>query len=245
MNYLEMILKNTSLWEVIVFFVVLYLLFRPSLLKTITKVKLGDLEIELNALKEQVTRGEEYINELEAELESERRLFEDLLDNFDPDAPLKELSETRRAIKASAKNVEEVESLKRYLSLNATPEELYVAAVAIKERRPTILIPEIVALLNELAMDKNLGGYRLNTIWTLTSALHLTLLAAIRDGISPTPGSETLLKAEKMLNVLEDNPTVQSDRPDNPMKGIRGPIKHCRTWVNKGFSRNQNRNSNT
>ena len=76
----------------------------------------------------------------------------------------------------------------------------------------------------------------LNTIWTLTSALHLSLLSAIRDGVPPMPESETLLRADNMLGILEKNHRVQGDRTDNPMKGIRGPIKHCRAWIKKGFT---------
>lgn len=239
MEYIELILKNTSLWEVMAFIVMLYFLFQPSLLKQITRLKVGDLEIELNALKEQVARGEEHINELEAELENERRLFEDLVDNFDPNAPLKDLAEARKAIKTNAKNLEEIESLSKYLSKNAKPEDLYVAAVSIRERRPTTLIPGLISFLDELAAERNLCNYRLNTVWTLTSALHLSLLSAIRDGVPPLPNSETLLKAEKMLDALENNPRVQLDRPDNPMKGIRGPIKHCRSWVLKGIALNK------
>lgn len=236
MEYLELILKNTSLWEVMAFIVVLYFLFNPALLKSITKLKVGDLEIELNALKEQVAHSEVQITELEAELENERRLFEDLLENFDPNAPLKELVETRKAIKTNAKNLEEIESLKQYLVSGVTPEDLYVAAVAIRERRPTVLIPDLIIFLSEIAADKNLGDYRLNTIWTLISALHLTLLSAIRDKVPPMPESEILLKADNMLSILEKNPRVQGDRPDKPMKGVRGPIKHCRTWIKKGFA---------
>lgn len=239
MNYVELVLDNTSLWEVMAFIVLLYFLFQPSLLKKITRLKVGDLEIELKELKEQVDRGEDHINELEAELENERRLFEDLVDNFDPDAPLKELAETRKAIKTNAKSLEEIEAIGNFLSLNATPEELYVAAVSIRERRPTSLIPNLVSFLGELAARNDLGGYRLNTIWTLTSALHLSLLSAIRDGVKPIPTSEVLLKAENVLDVLESNPKVQLDRPDKPMKGIRGPIKHCRSWIKKGFAVNK------
>ena len=235
MEYLLPILKNSSLLDVAAFIVVLYFLFNPSLLKKITRLKVGDLEIELNALKEQVEKGEDHINELVSDLESERRVFEDLLDNFDPNAPLKDLAETRRAIKANAKNLEEINSLKSYLSLDSKPEDLYAAAVTIRERRPTSLAPDIIAFLGELASDKNLGGFRLNTIWTLTSALHLILLSAIRDNVSPRPDLGMLLRAERILDALESNPRVQADRPDNPMKGIRGPIKHCRTWIKKGF----------
>ena len=237
MNYVELILKNTSLWEIMALIIVIYVLFNPSLLKTITKLKVGDLEIELNALKEQVKKGEEHINELEAELENERRLFEDLIDNFDPDTPLKELSKVRQSIKTQAKNLEEIDFLKKSLTMTTPSEELYIAAVSIRERRPTALIPDLINFLEELSEDKSLGDFRLNTIWTLTSALHLSLLSAIRDNVPPMPNSKVLLHAKRVLDKLEKNPRVQNDRPDNPMKGIRGPIKHCKTWIEKGLTK--------
>jgi hypothetical protein len=238
-----MTLEPISLWEIIACIIVLYLLFNPSLLNSITKLKIGDLEIELKSLKEQVAQKEEQINELEDGLENERRLFEDFIDNFDPNAPLKDLVETRKAIRANARNLKEIESLRSFLTLDVSHEDLYITAVSIRERRPVILIPDIVSFLSKLALDENLNGYRLNTIWTLTSALHLSLLSAIRDGIAIVP-NKTLSEAEHMLNILENNKRVQADRPDNPMKGIRGPIKHCRTWIKKGFELN-NKKQNT
>lgn len=235
MGIFQPILDNSSLWEVVAFVVVLYLIFNPSLLKTVTRLKIGDLDIELNALKEKVSAGEEHINELEAELEGERKLFEDLLENFDPNAPIKDLVGTRKAIKATAKNLEDLTVLKKYLSLDANPEDLFAAAVSIRERRPTSLAPDIIAFLGELAKQDNLGGFRLNTVWTLTSALHLILLSAIRDKVPPRPEKKILIQADRVLSLLEKNERVKADRADNPLKGIRGPIKHCRTWIKKGL----------
>ncbi len=232
---LEEILKNTSPWEILLFGVVIYFLANPDLRSRIKKIKFGDFELELEALKSEVKRGKEKIAELAEEVEGDRRLFEDILASFDPDAPVRELATARQAIKAKARTLSEVESLRGYLSLDSKAEELFAAAVTIREIRPVQLLPDLVEFLDQVASKSDLGGFRLNTIWTLTSALHLTLIASIRDGIDPKPNKESLLRAKQMLSKLIENPSVQRDRPDNPAKGIRGPARHAQNWVNEGL----------
>jgi hypothetical protein len=91
----------------------------------------------------------------------------------------------------------------------------------------------LIALLDELSQQKDLGGYRLNTIWTLISAVHKILISAVRDGVKPTPSNEQLIKCKNVLERLDNHPKVVADRPDNPMKGIKGPIKYSLDWVKK------------
>lgn len=233
MEILSEILKNTSLWEVIMLLVVIYLLFRPDLINRITKFKVGDFEVELSELKKEIAKGNEKITELETELEHEKRQFEELLDSFDANVPLSELKSIRQSIKAQARNLDEEESLKKYLKKTATHEELYAAAVGIREKRPVSLFPDLIGLLDDLSTQKDLGGYRLNTIWTLTSAVHKILISIVRDGVKPTPSKEQLSKCENMLKRLDNNPRVLADRPDKPMKGIKGPIKYSLDWLKK------------
>ncbi|WP_414728965.1 hypothetical protein [Zhongshania aliphaticivorans] len=229
------ILKNTSLWEILFLFGLIYLFSNRSFRERITKIKFGDFELELMELKKEIQEGKEKIVELEAEVENDRRLFEDILESFDPGAPVSELAAARRVIKSEAQNISEVDSLRKFLRMDAKPEELYVAAVSIRERRPVSLLPDLIGFLDELSNDRELGGFRLNTIWTLTSAVHLTLISTIRDGVGPKLNLVTLTQAKKMLSKLEKHTKVQSDRPDNPMKGIRGPVKHALNWVNTGI----------
>lgn len=235
MEIITEILKNTSPWEILLFVMVIYFFSIPEFRKRITKIKFGEFELELEALKTEIRKGKEKIAELEDEVENDRRLFEDILDSFDPDAPVRDLAAARQAIKAEARNLSELESLRKFLTLDSSAEELFVAAVTIREKRPVSLLPDLIAFLEQVANADDLGGYRLNTIWTLTSALHLTLIACIRDGVEPKPSNEILEKARVMLTKLEANKKVQKDRPDNPMKGIRGPAKHASNWVNQGL----------
>ncbi|TVV45910.1 hypothetical protein [Thalassolituus sp. C2-1] len=239
MDIIEAILRQSSLWEITLLAVLIYLFIQPDFRKRITKIKLGNFELELQELKDQVQKGQEKIQELEEEVENERRFFEDFLEDFDPNTPISELAKVRQSIRSQAKNLTELESLKSRLNLQSSAEELYFTAVALREKRPVSLLPDLISFLQELSADKNLGGYRLNTIWTLTSALHLTLIACIRDKVGPMPDKEILEQAQRTLNALEQNPRVQQDRPDNPSKGIRGPLKHALTWVGKGLEANK------
>ena len=235
MEILVKVLGNTSLWEVMLLAALIYLLSIPEFRKRIKVIKFGNFELELESLKEELKKDREKIAELEEEVENDRRLFDDILNSFDPNAPVSELAAARQTIKSEAKNLSEIDSLRKYLSLKSSPEELFVAAVTIREKRPVPLLSDLISFLEEVANESDLGGFRLNTIWTLTSALHLTLISCIRDGVGEVPDKLILEKGHKMLKVLTQNPQVQQDRPDNPTKGIRGPAKHALNWIEKGI----------
>jgi len=237
MQIIEKILGNTSLWEVVALIIVVYLIFRPDIINRITKFKVGDFEFELSELKKDVKEGKEKISMLEEEIQHERKQFEELLAKFDADAPLEKLSSIRQTLKSQSRNMVDNEVFKQFLTMEATPEELYATAVSIREKRPVELFPDIIALLSQLAADRNLGGFRLNTIWTLTSAVHKILICCVRDGIKPFPSKEELAHAKHTLLELEKHPKVKADQPNDPMKGIRGPIKHSLAWIDKAMER--------
>lgn len=232
----KLIIENVELWEVTLLFVVIWLGRHPEHLKLIQSIKVGDLEIKIKQLEEEVSNSKDEIRELEQELENDRRLFGDLLDGFNANSPLPELEKTRELLKANARTMSDLQELSAFLQPGASAEELYAVAVTIRERRPTELFGDVVDCLDRLSAADDLGGIRLNTVWTLTSALHLMLIAAIRDGATPQITEETLRKAKEMLNRLERNPRVQGDRPDKPDRGIRGPIKYARAWIEKGLA---------
>lgn len=233
MEILRMVIENVSLWEVVLLLIVIYLMFRPDLINRISKFKVGDFEIELRELKREIQEGNEKIIELESELENEKRQFEELMDNFDPNAPLNQLASVRQTIKAQARNISEDDIFKKHLKKSARPEELYAVAVGIREKRPVSILPDLVSILDDLAGDPMLGGFRLNTVWTLTSAVHKILISCVKDGVEPFPSMDLLDKSEKALKKLNMNPKVLLDRPDDPMRGIRGPIKYSLSWITK------------
>lgn len=227
-----------SLWEIIALLIVIYLLSRPDLLNRITKFKFGEFEMELSELKKEINEGKSKISELEQEIENEKRQFQELLVRFDANASLENLGAIRQTLKAQARNMSDVALFRELLSMNSSHEELYAAAVSIREKRPVELFPDIITLLDNLAADPKLGGFRLNTIWTLTSATHRILIACIRDGVKPLPSKADLKRAEAVLRNLQIHPRVVNDRPDDPMKGILGPIKHSISWIAKANESN-------
>ncbi len=240
MEILEEILMNTSLWEVMAFIFVIYLLFNPKLLRRITRLKIGELEVELKSLREEVIKDKAKIDELESDIEHDKRLFDDIMESFDPKAPISDLALVRQRIKSQANNLNEIESIRHFLKINSSPEEMFIAAVSMREKRPVVLLPDLISLLAEIAKDKKLGGFRLNTVWTLVSAVHLILIASIRDEVAPYPSKELLDFAQEVLNKLQQHNKVQKDRTDNPMKGIQGPIKYSLDWINKGNAKYKN-----
>jgi hypothetical protein len=159
MEILKTIIENVSLWEVVLLLVVIYLMLRPDLINRISKFKVFDFEIELSELKKEIQEGNEKIIELESELENEKRQFEELMDNFDANAPLSQLVTVRQRIQAQARNISEDDIFKKHLKKSAKPEELYAVAVGIREKRPVSLLPEVVSFLDDLAGDPTLGGF--------------------------------------------------------------------------------------
>ena len=233
--YIALLVENIALWEIMLFVVLIWLARQPDLLKRISHFKFGGLEIEMQALKNEVESSQSQLEELETELQHERRLFGELLDGFDANAPLAELDETRSMLRAHARASGNIDELRDSLNKTCSAEEMYATAVIFRELRPVILIPELSDCLDRLAGQDDLGGIRLNTVWTLTSALHRTLIAAIRDNVAPGVSVAILKRTEQMLTRLELNPRVQADSPERPERGIRGPIKHAREWIKRGL----------
>jgi hypothetical protein len=240
MQLIEKIAHNTSLWEVVALIMVIYLILRPDIINRITKFKFGDFEMELSEIKKELIKGKERISELEDEIENEKRQFEELIHRFDANAPQNELISVRQILKSQARNNADIELYRNLLKIDSTPEELYATVVSIREKRSAELLPDIVSLLNDLTNSDNLGGFRLNIIWIITSSIHKILISCVRDGLEPFPNEKTLDKAEKTLKKLEIHPLVLGDRPDNPLKGIRGPIRHSITWIKKAREINKN-----
>lgn len=235
-DWVKLILENMSLWPLVAVTVLVWLSRQKELLTRLTKVSFGGFEFQLQELKDALAVSKLEIKALENDLEQERNRFEELLTNFDPHAETGELRTTREMLVANARSLENLAILHEFLSVKASPEQLFAAATTLRERRPTQFFGDLVSCLERLASDPELHGIRLNTVWALTSALHRILIAAIRDRIQPAIHTDDLKRAAKMLAKLENNPRVQSDRPDNPAKGIRGPIELARKWIDRGLS---------
>ena len=234
-DYIKLFVENVKLWELIVLAVMIWLSTKPKILERITRVKIGDLELELEQLKKDVTDQKNEIRTLEKELENEREIFKEILEGFDPHVPVNELTRTRERLRAYAKTLTDLDEITEHLDPSKGPEELYAAAVMFRERRPTKFVPQLLDCLDSLANSENLLGIRLHTVWTLASALHFTVIASVRDGVEPKIPKKELERAQQVLGRLERNPRVQKDRPDDPKRGVRGPIRYTLDWIKRGL----------
>ncbi len=243
-DYLKLFLENTSLWPLIAIGVIIWIMRKPAILQNFSKIVLpGGIEITLRELEEKIEQQKQRIEKqgedikvLETDLVLERHNLQTLIESFDANAPLSELDEIRPKIKSLAGQVESNDDLAKLLTKGASPEQLYTAAVILRESRPIELFGPLVDCLERLAQSPTLEGIRLNTVWTLTSALHRMLIASIRDKIGPPLTEEVLRRTQAVLGLLERNSRVQFDNPLNPNRGVRGPIKNALNWVEKGLN---------
>lgn len=235
-DYVSLFVENVAVWELMVLAVLVWLVFKPEFLNRVTRIKLGDLELDVKNLKSEIEENRNELRILEDDIEYERRTVDELLQGFDVNAPVTELGRTRELLRAEARNLSDFDEVKQFLSESASPEQLFAAAVNLRERRPTSMLSDLLDCLDRLAAQPELGGIRLNTVWTLTSALHRILIAGIRDGVQPSFDPAELRRAESVLDRLDKNPRVQADRSDAPDKGVRGPIRFAQNWARRGLA---------
>lgn len=239
-TWAKLLIENVSLLEVAGLLLVLWLLLNPSVLDRFSSIKVGALELKLRELEaKQAAEAAELKAEiavLETEVARTASLFGEAAGDFDANAPLETLAGVRESVAARARSMDDPEALRDLLGPDATAEELYVAAVALRSRRPPALFGALVDCLDRLARHPNLHGIRLNTIWTLTSALHRIAIATIRDQAPPHPGADALRRALEVLDRLDAHPRVLADRPDDPDAGVKGPVRHARRWIEEGLA---------
>ncbi|RKR00348.1 KAP family P-loop NTPase fold protein [Maricaulis maris] len=127
------------------------------------------------------------------------------------------------------------DDLRHALAAGASNAELFDAATILRRDRPAELVPDIVQSLDRIARHEKLGGYRMGTVVTLTSALHRILIAIVRDSVSPAPSRTRAEQALAMLDRLEAHPRIRGDRPEEKDGGVRGPLRHARKWLEQGL----------
>lgn len=234
-QYLKLVMENA--WIIFALGLVWWLLRNPDFIKSLTNLEIGPFKIqrqiaELEAKVEAAQVQIERVQSRNAELSA-------VFEQFDADAPLDKLKEVKANLKRIARNADErdLQDVTEGLQPNASPEQLMAAAVVLRARRDVDYFDEVVTTLGRLARDSNLGGIRLNTVWTLISALHLMLVDEFQNAPKPRLTVPQLNAARDMLQVLVENPRVLADRPDAPLKGIRGPAKNAMTQISKGLKR--------
>ncbi|TBW34398.1 hypothetical protein EYW49_18335 [Siculibacillus lacustris] len=238
-QYIKIGLENITVWPIILIFIIWKLYSNPKYMERIIlyiqKIKIGSFELEFREIKEKLATATQKIVELENEVERNDARFGEIVSGVDPYAPLSELAATREALRAVAPSMSDLSAVRAGLRPGASPAELFAAAEVVRTRRDPQFFDDVVACLKRLSADENLEGIRLNTVWSLTSALHKTLVAALKNRSDWPLNERQLIDAKEMLAGLAQHKRVLADRPDAPMKGIRGPIKWANDWIAAGL----------
>ena len=237
--YLKLIIENISLWPVLIVVGIVWLVRHPeyfhNFARSVSRLKLGPLEAEFRQIQKEIAETKEQVAMLEADLSHEQQRFQALVESFDPDATVPELATTRSAIKAMAARMDDVEPVRSGLAQFQDPGALYAAAEIARARRDPELFDDLVHCLDRLVKDDDLQGIRLHTVWTLTSALHKTVLADVKHGAHALTADQ-LRQAKAMLDRLVAHPKVINDRPNEPLQGISGPAKWAADWIDQGLT---------
>ncbi len=239
-HFLKLFLEN--LWPIVGLTVVLLVWIKRAALshelpKYVSKLKIGQLEMEFREVIEKLEETKTQVAVLENDLEQERARFLDLAADFDPHAPVADLAAVRQAIKSQANALDDLAPVYDSLKPGASANQLYTAAEIIRARRDPQFFDPLVDCLDRLAGDEDLQGVRLHTVWTLTSALHKILIAEFSHKSTSSLTAKQLRAAQAMLDKLIVNPRVILDRPDDPEKGVRGPVKWSVNWIEKGLAK--------
>lgn len=229
-QYFTVLMENLSAWPILAAIILIWLAKNREFLNRISGFRVGDFEVKLQTMEQQ-------IEELQNELSLQEQLYFDKIEDVNTVASVKDLKEVRASLKATSHGIEDLSKLKHLLRDGAKPEEIYGAAVALRERPSVLLFDAAIKCLSNLAQHRSLKGVRLNFVWTLTSAVHKILIVDIKHTTKPSLTKAQLLEAKEVLRQLEQNSSVQNDRPDNPKKGIRGPISYSLNWIEKGLAK--------
>lgn len=229
-EYVKLFVENS--WIIFVLSAVLLLVVRPGALDRVAGVEFLNFKLQLREIEKQVASARQ---DLEV-VRTETSQYQKIMENVDISVPVGELAEVRRSLTNIGARLTDGDlgEVTKGLRPEATPEEVYAAAVIARARKDPALFDELVACLDRIAHADNLADLRLNTVWTLTSALHLTLVAAMKYSDGAITRSQ-LLRAREVLDTLVKQQRVRDDRPDAPLRGINGPAKHAREWIETGL----------
>ncbi len=233
-HYLKLVLDYLPIWSVILIALLIWLIRNPDRLRSlpnyVSSAKIGDVEIQLREIEQKLEETESHVQELETENARLNTLYR----AFDVHAPVRELEPVRQHLKAVAGNLDDLSPVLQALEPGADPEEVYAAAEILRTRRDFSSFDALVTAVDRIASDPKLEGLRYHTVWTLASAVHYTLIAAIKHTALPQLSRAQLDRADAAMQKLRDNPHVQLDRPDAPDQGIRGPARYAQDWIAKG-----------
>ncbi|WP_156907436.1 hypothetical protein [Thalassobaculum salexigens] len=236
-DYIKLIVETIVSWQVLALLVLYYLSRNPKLIERIVSLDVGGFKVELREIKEELEANRQEVEELSAEIANEREIFTETLANVNEHASMRELTEVRERLRAQAQTLDDPEYIRSLLTGQDRPADVYGAGIAIRANpRPEFLRPAIDCL-DRLSQSDNLKSVRLNFVWTLTKAVHQILVTDLKHSPKPRLAREDLEHAQAVLDRLAKNPRVLRDRPENPSKGVRGPIKWSLQWISRGLNR--------
>jgi hypothetical protein len=232
-KWVELILDH--LWLLFPFAALIYLWRHPEILRSVTRLRIGDFEVQLEHIQKELQATKEATQQLAESNSNIARLIEGL----DINAPVAELREASRALKAQASHLDgaELEQGLAGLKPGADPAALHASAVVARKRTDPASLPQLMDRLDSIASSPTLDGIRLNTVWMLASAAHLTLVAIYKHQAEPQPDRALLERARTVFDKLIANPMVQGDRPDDPSKGVRGPAEKALRYITTALSK--------
>ncbi len=238
-QYIKLFVENVSVWALIVLGLLIWLLRNPEKLKAIptyiASARVGEVEIELRELERKLEKTETHV----AELAEENIRLKSLYQEFDPHAPLAELETTRQSLRAMAAGMTDTTPILEGLKPGADPADVYAAAVLLRSRRDMAMFDALVECLGRIAAHPKLEDLRYHTVWTLTSAVHLTVIAAVKHSAVPKLSEAQLVAAQNVMNSLLSNEHVRKDRPDNPKAGITGRAVYAKNWIETGLEKHR------
>ncbi len=236
-QYIKLFVENISLWELIALGLLIWLLRHPEKLKAlpryIASARFGGIEVDLRALEQKLEETESHV----AELEEENIRLSSLYEAFNPNAPADELEATRQSLKAMAASMTDTTPILDGLKPGAKAADVYAAAVLLRSRRDISRFDALIDAVERIAAHAKLEGLRYHTVWTLASAVHLTVISAVKHTVVPKLTEAQLQKAQHAMTLLLNNSHVRQDCPDDPKSGITGPATYALNWIGTGLEK--------
>jgi len=240
-QFRKLFMDYFSFWSLIFIGLLIHLFRNPDQMKAFLKAipkyissfRVGDFEVQLNQIEQKLAETESHISVLE----DESKRLNELYSKFDVNAPVHELESTRQSLKSLAGNLDDITPVLDGLKPKANPADVYAAAEILRAKRDTSAFDALIEAVDRIASDAKLEQLRYHTVWTLASAVHRSVLAAVKHTDSPRLSVDQLRRAKGAMKKLHDNPHVQLDRPDQPSRGIRGPAMHALNWIEKGLKK--------
>lgn len=236
-QYLKLFMDYFPFWALLLAVVLVLIVRNPSWLKSIpnyvSSAKIGEFEIQLRQVEEKLAETETHV----IELEEENLRLNQLYSNFDAHAPVGALAHTRQELKALAGNMDDLAPALAPLQFGADPADVYAAAEILRAKRDYSAFDTLIEALDRISSDDELEGLRYHTVWTLASAVHRTVLSAVKHSDQPKLSKGQLEMAKQTMQKLQDNPHVQLDSPGVPNQGIRGPASYALNWIDQGLKK--------